>query len=132
MNIPDYESLQHLTVLSNSTGSGPGEFKCASCVVVQQDTGHIYVADNRNHRIQVFAQTGKFIQQFSNQYLKRPWGILIQQKNLYVTDNENYAVFLFSLPDFEFIKQIGKFGSKEGEFNYQIDKSQCRKTDKST
>ena len=71
-----------------------------------------------NTRIQIFSQTGDYINYFGDTHLLNPWGILIHQGNLYVTDVRHHAVFLFRLPDLTMMKKVGKKGTGREEFNY--------------
>ena len=72
------------------------------------------MADMENTRIQIFSQTGDYINYFGDTHLLNPWGILIHQGNLYVTDVRHHAVFLFRLPDLTMMKE----GTGREEFNY--------------
>ena len=71
------------------------------------------MADMENTRIQIFSQTD-YINYFGDTHLLNPWGILIHQGNLYVTDVRHHAVFLFRLPDLTMMKK----GTGREEFNY--------------
>ncbi|KAI6658093.1 hypothetical protein LOD99_15806 [Oopsacas minuta] len=115
--IPKYAEFQQPIVTVGITGSAPGEFKGPSGVAIEPESGHIYVADMLNNRIQIFSQSGDYLNQFGNQHLKKPWGILIHEDNIYVTDIVHYAIFLFKLPDLTMIKRVGKEGSGSEEFN---------------
>ncbi|KAI6661318.1 hypothetical protein LOD99_10042 [Oopsacas minuta] len=71
-----------------------------------------------NSSIQIFSQSRDYLNHFGNQHLKHPYGILIHEDNIYVTDTEHYAIFLFKLPDLTMIKRVGKEGSGSEEFNH--------------
>ena len=75
------------------------------------------MAETGNNRIQIFSQTGDYLNQFRHQNLYSPCGILIHQDNIYVTDLY-HAIFLFKLPDLTMIKRVGKKGFGNEEFNY--------------
>jgi DNA-binding beta-propeller fold protein YncE len=45
-------------------GGGPGEFTEPQSVAVDPSTHHVYVADTRNWRVEVFAEDGQFISMF--------------------------------------------------------------------
>jgi len=51
-------------------GTGDGEFNCPGGVAVGKD-GRVYVADQTNHRVQVFDRTGKFLLKWG-EYGNRP------------------------------------------------------------
>lgn len=69
-----------------------------------------------NQRIQIFSQTGDYLNHFGYPHLDSPWGILINQDNLYVTDVTHNAIFKFGLPDLTLMKKVGKRGSGRQEF----------------
>ena len=115
--IPDYAAFQQPIVAVGKQGSAPGELHLPQGVSIELESGHIYVADMRNHRIQIFSQTGDCLNQFSHQHLKSPCGIFIHLDNIYVTDTKQHAIFQFKLPDLTMIKRVGKRGSGNEEFN---------------
>ena len=84
--IPNYAAFQLPIVAVGRHGSAHGEFKGAHGVCMETESGHIYVADRLNNRIQIFSEAGVYLNQFGDLHLNRPWGILIHQKNIYVTD----------------------------------------------
>ena len=112
--IPNYAAFQQPLVAVGKIGSAPGEFKGPRGVAIEAESGHIYVADMKNLRIQIFSQTGDYLNQFGQ--LIKSYGILIHQDNIYVTDIY-HAISLFKLPDLIMIKRVGKRGSGNEEFN---------------
>ncbi|KAI6647873.1 NHL repeat containing protein [Oopsacas minuta] len=116
--IPNYAKFQHPIVAVGKRGSAPGEVKWPRGVAIEPESGHIYVADMDNSRIQIFSQSGDHINQFGDQHLKLPWGILIHEENIYVTDTGHHAILLYKLQDLNMIKRVGKIGSGSKEFNH--------------
>jgi sugar lactone lactonase YvrE len=55
-------------------GSGPGEFNLPHSICMDSK-GRLYVADRSNARIQVFEQSGAFVEQWRNLII--PWGLWI-------------------------------------------------------
>ena len=116
--IPNYAAFQQPIVAVGKQGSDPGELNWPQCVSIEAESGHNYVADWSNHRIQIFSQTGDYLNQFSHQHLIKPHGILIHQDNIYVTETFYHAIFLFKLSDLTMIKRVGKRGSGNEEFYF--------------
>ena len=116
--IPNYAALQQPSVAVGKKGAGPGEFNWPKGVSIETETGHIYVVDKNNSRIQIFSQTGDYLNQFGYQQMIKPWGILIHQDNIYVSDLGHDAIFLFKLPDLTMMKRVGKHGSGYEDFNH--------------
>lgn len=83
----------------------------------------MYVADGKNHRIQVFTDEGVYLKQFGKEgrgegELNQPGIIAIDSSNamLYVGERGNDRVSIFST-DGEFIKSFGRRGECHAEFN---------------
>ena len=115
--IPSYAAFQKPIVAVGKQGSAPGNLSAPHGVAIELKSGNIYVADMQNHRIQMFSQTGDYLNQFTHQSLRSPCGILIHRDNIYVTDWAYDAIFLFKLPDLTMIKRMGKGGSGNEEFS---------------
>ena len=85
-----------------SAGSGDGQFRDPTSVVVDPATNKVYVADPRNKRIQIFDQNGKFLSNWS----VPEWGeaagfedlaIDSDAGRLYASSAHMNAVFIFDL-----------------------------------
>ena len=116
--VPDYAAFLQPSVAVGKEGSAPGELNGPRGVAIEQASGHIYVADRSNSRIQIFSETGECLNQFGDQHLKEPWGILTYQDSIFVTDMRLHAIFRFKLSDLTMIKQVGKYGSGKKEFKH--------------
>ena len=101
-------------------GSGDGMFTCPLGVAVS-DGDEIVVADQCNHRVQVFDSNGTFLRSFGHRGEKAgeftfPFGIAIyKNKNIFVTDYENHRVQIFSWEG----RHLGSFGGK-GSLDSQL------------
>jgi DNA-binding beta-propeller fold protein YncE len=89
--------------------------------------GNVWVADRGNHRIQKFDSHGNFILKFGNVdshpsnepgKFDNPRHVEVDKalKNVYVADSKNNRIQQFDING-NFIKVIGKYGKKSGEFN---------------
>jgi hypothetical protein len=68
-------------------GIGPGQLEVPHCLAMDA-SGHLYVGDRWNNRIQEFDQNGKLLQIFTQ--FGRPSGIAIDKHDiLYATDSES-------------------------------------------
>jgi DNA-binding beta-propeller fold protein YncE/Flp pilus assembly protein TadD len=98
-----------------------GQFRQPGGVVVDQ-TNRIYVSDTYNHRIQVFAPDGRFLQAFGTEGsqrgdLLRPRGIAWgPQQWLYVADTGNHRIQVFDQSG-DAVMILGSFGTQVGQFN---------------
>ena len=63
--IPNYAAFQQPIVGVGKHGSAPGELNCPQGVSIELESGHIYVVDSNNSRIQIFSQTGDYLNKFN-------------------------------------------------------------------
>lgn len=119
-------------------GSGNGQFNGPSGVAVDS-SGHVYVADLRNHRIQKFTGTGIFIGAWGTfgsgdgQFYLPNRVSVDSSGHVYVADTENHRIQKFKIQKFNislpcpegttqiifgvcFITKWGTFGSGDGQF----------------
>lgn len=99
-------------------GNGPGAFHDPTGIVAHGN--HVFVADARNARIQVFDFTGSYQFQFGTKgkqpgQLERPMNLTIANNKLYVPDYWNDRIEVFTLEGTS-IKTIGHSGSDPGAF----------------
>ncbi|MGI0088302.1 MAG: hypothetical protein ACREBI_10175 [Nitrosotalea sp.] len=93
-------------------GSGPGQLHLPRGIAVD-NSGNIYVADNRNHRVEVFDPSGKFISEFDNGGI--PEGVAVDGSgNIIVVDRSNMTVKKFS-PGGALLSFFGSAGSEPGQ-----------------
>ncbi|MEQ1886914.1 MAG: hypothetical protein ABL967_17770 [Bryobacteraceae bacterium] len=76
----------------------PGFFDAVHGVQVDPDTRRVYVTDRSSHRIQVFDENGKFIDQFSTGKPSTPQVLLLTaDKHLWIADNETSKIVKYDL-----------------------------------
>ena len=73
--VPNYAAFLQPSVGVGKKGNATGELREPRGVTIEQSSGHIYVAERYNSRIQIFSETGEYINQFGQQHLQAPWGI---------------------------------------------------------
>ena len=109
-----------LVLCFGEDGTGDGMFKYPRGVAVT-DKDEIVVADECNHRVQVFDSNGTFLRSFGHRgenagEFTFPFGIAIyKNKNIFVTDYENHRVQIFSWEG----RHLGSFGGK-GSLDSQL------------
>ena len=112
------EKNQHYSFVSkwDSEGSGDGQLSRPHSIDIDSNSGHVYVADSGNNRVQKFTtdKEGANVQKFSNNgmFVTR-WGsegnedgqfadpedIAVDSKtgNVYITDTGNSRIQVFSI-----------------------------------
>ena len=99
-----------------SRGKGRGDFD--KPLDVKFDTaGNMYVAEWGNERVQVMDRSGQFIQEFGEGKLKRPSGLHIADKYVYVSDLSGDCIVVYETSG-QFVTSFGRPGQNEGEFDY--------------
>ena len=118
--VPDYGTFQRPAVVVGKEGDQNIKFSSPRGVAISEETGNIYVADRDNKRIQIFAENGDYRNEFGNDFLEEPWGTLIHQNYIYVTDCVQQAVLKFNLEGLSLEKKVGEEGSGSDQFNHPL------------
>ena len=115
--LPKYATFHLPTVATGKEGSAPGEFNTPCAVAINEATKQIFVANFHNHRIEIFSETGEYLNQLSDGQLATPWGIAIHGNSLYVSSFISDSISKYTLTDFSLVKRVRRMGSNNGEFN---------------
>ena len=113
---PNYGTFLIPTVVTGKQGRAPGELNWPRGVAINEATNQIFVANFINCRIEIFSETGEYLNQLGE--LICPWGIAIHENSLFVSSFGSHTISKYSLTDFSLVKQIGREGSNNGEFQY--------------
>ena len=110
--------LNHINMFG-SEGSDSGKFKEPRDIAFDT-TGHCYVADSVNGRVQVFTEDGQYLRQFGKQgkgkgEIARCSSIAIDYDIVYIADGGNHCISLFTC-DGNFLTSFGTRGSGPGQF----------------
>lgn len=100
-------------LMFGSQGSGQGQLDTPRGITVD-DSGNIYVADNRNHRVEEFDSSGKYVSEFDKGGI--PEGIAIYNGTIYVVDRNNTSVEKFS-SNGTLISSFGSAGTSMGQLS---------------
>ena len=117
--VPDYRTKQLPTAYfcnKSSNEKFPGEMNCPMCVSIHYKTGNIYIADEYNHRVQVFTSSGDYLFMFSEN-MNYPIGVCISESSVFVTQFYGHCISVYELEG-KLIKSVGSEGSGEAEFKY--------------
>jgi len=104
-----------------SEGSGPGEFQEPAAIAITPQ-GDLYIADQKNNRIQKFTNEGGFLGTFGQagadtaEFNHAVGVALDSQGNVYVADWGNHRIQKFTA-DGAFLFAFGSLGSGDGQFN---------------
>ena len=107
-------------VAIGKNGYAPGELWNPWGVAIDENSNLIYVAEGFNSfRISIFSDSGEFMNTFTHQGMKEPWGIAIHRDNLYVTDTRVHAIFQFKIKaDMCLVAKLESEGSGMGSLYY--------------
>ena len=115
VGIPNYGTFLIPTSVTGKKGTAPGEFNWPLGVAINEATNQIFVANCINNRIEIFSETGEYLNQLGE--LIGPWGIAIHENSLFVS-SLRHTISKYSLTDFSLVKQIDGVGSNNGEFKH--------------
>ena len=113
----DYKSKTQsiISVCDKGTGNAQLDWR----VIVNHNTGNIYVADNLNHCVKVLDNTAKYLSKFGDGKgegkMSNPRGLLIRGNKVFVSHDN--CILVYEL-DGKFVSRIGSGGSGELQFNY--------------
>jgi DNA-binding beta-propeller fold protein YncE len=102
-------------------GTGSGEFDEPTGVAVNPVNGIVIVSDEKNNRIEEFAESGAFVRAFGHKgsgsgELDEPRGVAVDSKgDVWVTDTGNDRVEEFTEQG-EYLSQFGTKGTANGQF----------------
>ena len=82
--IPRYENFRKL--VAGKKGRNPGELSSPRGVAIDKNSNHIYVAESYPARVSIFSESGEFLNVFTHEHMKCPFGIAIHRNNVYVSD----------------------------------------------
>ena len=124
--VPDYRTKQLPTAYrckKSSDKKSPGELNIPSCMSIHYKSGNIYIAEQSNHRVQVFSYNGDYLFMFSEK-MSNPIGICVFQNTVFVTQLIGDCVNMYELEG-KLMKSVGSSGNGEAQFNlpYGIDVS---------
>ena len=107
---PQYDTFQHLIAVAEPILETP------QGVFIDEDRGHIYMADCYSDRIKIFSETGDVVNYFHTSY--NPYGVLIVEDRVYVMDWGPHKLSMYSIPDYQMISQVGELGSGSEQFDH--------------
>ncbi len=105
-----------------SQGSAAGQFMGPSGIAVAKD-GQVVVADQFNHRVQVFRPDGTLLRMWGSVgsgdgEFNYPLGVVVTKNDeVVVVDGGNHRVQVFRLSDGAFQRKWGGYGSADGRFS---------------
>ena len=116
--VPDYKTKQLPTAYrckKSSDKKAPGELNSPRCISIHYKSVNIYIADQENHRVQVFSYNGDYLFMFSEK-MGHPRGICVFQNTVFVTQSSGNCVNMYELEG-KLMKSIGSNGNGEAQFN---------------
>ena len=115
----DYASKTQSIISVCDGGTGNEQLYNPHGVIVDHNTGNIYVADYSNNCVKVFDNTARYLYKFGDGSgegkLSGPTGLLIRDNIVFVS--HSHCILVYQL-DGKFVSRIGKEGSGKLQFNY--------------
>ena len=119
-NVPCYPTYHSSIVATGKYGIAPGELHAPSCLAIHEDTHQIFIANRFNNTVEVFSETGEFLNQLGVGQLSEPHGLAIHGDNIYVSCMGDMCdtVNKFCLTEMCHVRSIGSEGSNDEHLNY--------------
>ena len=116
--VVDYEEKVTPVLSIGGISGKEGQFSNPYGVAVHYQTGNIFVADQYNHRVQIFNEDGKYLSKFGDRVgkMNRPLCIAFYQNKVFVSQHGADCLLVYELNG-TFLKQIGTPGNGEGQLN---------------
>ena len=116
--VEHYATYHTPIVVTGKKGRGPGKLNWPCGVAIHDDTHQIFVANQFNHRVEIFSDMGEFLYQLGVGQLSKPYGIVVHGDSVFVSCWGDHTVSKFSLAEMCRVRRIGGKGSNNGQFNY--------------
>ena len=114
--VPRYAKCHTSILATGKKGSAAGEMNGPFCVAIHQDTHQIFVVNYVSDRVEIFSETGDFLNQLGVAQLNSPTGLAIHGDSVYVRCLGDFSVSKFSLTEMCCVRRIGDKGSNNGQF----------------
>ena len=106
ISVPRYATFLTSIVATGKQGRAPGKLFDPYGITIHEETHMIFVANRINHRVEIFSETGEFLNQLGVGQLSLPWGIATHGDNLYVSCEGDSTVSRFSLTEMCRVRRI--------------------------
>ena len=117
--VRNYTQLSKPVKVFGTFGKGKGEFTSPKGVVIDNYNQRIFIADKYNSRIQVWSLEGDYLSEFGRGILQWPWGIVIFDNSIYISDCSGHFLSKWCYNEFTLLnKSKTSEGSKLGQLNY--------------
>jgi sugar lactone lactonase YvrE len=100
-------------------GSGPGQLRSPIGIAIS-DTGHVYITDVNNARVQKFTADGEYVSGFDlpwdkpDRRMTMAGGIIADADGIYLSLMQQHKIALYR-DDGSLVREFGTRGSREGE-----------------
>lgn len=107
--VVEYSKDGHFVRWWGGKGDAAGQFNVPHSIAIDTKD-RLYVADRSNNRIQIFDESGKFLEKWSN--FGTPWGLFVRRDVIYVVDGtENNCLLIARTGDGKVFDRIEKLSN---------------------
>ena len=90
----------------------------ATGIAIDENNQLIFIADSGNCRVQIVSFEGQFQFSFGQDTLEDPYGIIVSNEHVLVTDMGLHALLQFDRNSYKLVNRTGTKGSEHGQFSY--------------
>ena len=115
--IPRYQEMRKVVEVGKG-GKNPGQLSKPRGIAIDKNSKHIFVAECDPARVSVFSESGEFLNTFTPEHLKNPFGITIHRNYIYITDTGVHGVFRLKIQtDISMDASLSGHGCENGKFD---------------
>ena len=111
----DYASKKDPILTVCRKGVKQRQFETALGIALDEKHKHIYVCDHSNKRVQVLGMAGEFLKEIGVGELMRPWGIVVRDTHVLVTDIYHCLLVKYCKQNLVVVSKVGGYGNEEGK-----------------
>ena len=115
LKAPKYSEKKQPILTAGKKGKGEKELS-GYALSLDEVNEKVYIADTHNHRVQVLSFQGEFLSHFGEEVLSRPWGILVSDDHIFVTDR-SHTLFQFCKNSHQLLNRAGGYGKNGGLYH---------------
>ena len=116
LKAPKYSEKKQPILTAGKKGKGEKELDGCG-LSLDENNEKVYIADSNNKRVQVLSFQGEFLSHFGEEVLSLPWGILVSDDYIFVTDCGSHTLFQFCKNSHQLLNRAGGKGTNEGQLS---------------
>lgn len=113
----EYRDKGHPSIRRCRVGPNDGELDSPRVICVDSRSGHLFVSEKRNNRVQRFDRNGEYVSTLGSSAVRMetPDGLAIRDDTIYVSQFAGHHIQKYTILTGQYIGKIGERGRRKGE-----------------